>query len=144
MTRYFDTSSLVKYFHEESGSDAVTTLIHQQRSVSCISELARLEFKSALYRKFRTKEINTRHLENALKQYDAAESNFIVIPIDSSVIQRAEQLLRESGREKGLRTLDAIHLATYLLYAKKSWQFVVSDIGLHLVAADTGVASILI
>jgi predicted nucleic acid-binding protein len=144
MTRYFDTSSLVKYFHVESGSETVTALIQDQHNISCISELAGLEFMSALCRRFRNKELTAIQLEIAFHQFEAAKKNFNIILMDSSVIAKAEQLLEKYGRGKGLRTLDALHLASYLLHEKRTWQFVVSDHHLHEIASGMGIRTLLI
>ncbi len=142
MTRYFDTSALVKYFHKESGSDVVVSLIHEPTCKSCISELAGLEFKSALYRRFRNRELTAAQLDAALEKFLLAEKNFRVIPVDSLVISRAELILRKYGRDKGLRTLDAIHIATFLHNEEKSWRFVVSDRHLNSIAEAIGINTI--
>ncbi|OEU80719.1 MAG: hypothetical protein BA872_01190 [Desulfobacterales bacterium C00003060] len=48
MNLFFDTSALVKFFHEEEGTDIVTDLILEQNNEVWISELGRLEFISAV------------------------------------------------------------------------------------------------
>jgi predicted nucleic acid-binding protein len=63
MKRYFlDTSALVKIYHREVGSDFCLNLYTGQAHLS-ISELARVELQSAVFRKYREKELN----ETALK-----------------------------------------------------------------------------
>ena len=44
MILFFDTSALVKFFHEEKGFEAVTRLIVSEDNEIWISELARIEF----------------------------------------------------------------------------------------------------
>ncbi len=51
MNIFFDTSALVKHFHEEEGTKSVTCLINNVQNNIYISELARLEFLSALNRR---------------------------------------------------------------------------------------------
>ena len=51
MILFFDTSALVKFFHEEKGSEVVTRLILSEDNEIWISVLARIEFLSALYRR---------------------------------------------------------------------------------------------
>lgn len=58
MNVFFDTSALVKFFNVEQGTDRVTELIVNRRNRIIISELARLEIYSALYRKFRNHQID--------------------------------------------------------------------------------------
>jgi len=48
MNIFVDTSALVKYFHEEEGTSVVTSLIDNSDNVIVVSELAHLEFISAL------------------------------------------------------------------------------------------------
>jgi predicted nucleic acid-binding protein len=43
VTFYFDTSALVKLFHEEEGSQTVTRIINSNDNEIWISELARIE-----------------------------------------------------------------------------------------------------
>jgi uncharacterized protein with PIN domain len=50
MILFFDTSALVKVFHEEEGSEVVTPLIKAKDNEVWISELARIEFLSAIFR----------------------------------------------------------------------------------------------
>jgi len=45
-----DTSALVKFFHEEEGTDIVTDLILEQNNEVWVSKLGRLEFISAVCR----------------------------------------------------------------------------------------------
>ncbi len=52
MNLFFDTSALVKYFHEEPGTARVTALIDEPDHRVWLSELARVEFVSAMHRKF--------------------------------------------------------------------------------------------
>jgi predicted nucleic acid-binding protein len=55
---FFDTSALVKYFHVEEGTEQVTALINDSHNEIWVLELARIEFISALFRKYRAHIIN--------------------------------------------------------------------------------------
>jgi predicted nucleic acid-binding protein len=55
---FFDTSALVKFFHREKGTDAVTSLLTDPDNSVWVSELAKLEFVGALYRRYRMKGID--------------------------------------------------------------------------------------
>ena len=55
MNLFFDTSALVKFFHEEEGTDIVTELILDRNNEVWISELGRLEFVSAVLGDFATR-----------------------------------------------------------------------------------------
>ncbi len=71
MKFFFDTSALVKFFHVESGSEIVTQIMEHPASEIWMSELARLEFTSALYRRFRNKTLDEIRLHTALTFFDA-------------------------------------------------------------------------
>ena len=47
MNLFSDTSALVKYFHEEAGSERVTALVENPDHSVWLSELAQVEFVSA-------------------------------------------------------------------------------------------------
>lgn len=53
MKLFFDTSALVKHFHEEEGSNIVTELINSQENKIWIFEIAKIEFFCSLYRRYR-------------------------------------------------------------------------------------------
>jgi predicted nucleic acid-binding protein len=73
---FFDTSALVKYFHVEEGTEQVTTLINDPDNDIWVLELARVEFISALFRKYRTYIINDNQLESAIGGFEAEYSHF--------------------------------------------------------------------
>jgi len=57
MKAFLDTSSLVKLYHQEESSDFVTEVLSNDVEEIFLSELAVLEFQSALWKKIREKEI---------------------------------------------------------------------------------------
>ncbi|MGK5092747.1 type II toxin-antitoxin system VapC family toxin [Deltaproteobacteria bacterium TL4] len=61
MMAFLDTSSLIKLYHHEDGSDWIMeTLSHNKIEDIFLSELAILEFRSALWKKVRVKELEER------------------------------------------------------------------------------------
>ena len=52
MNYFIDTSSLIKIYHKEEGSQKVIDLYKSEANIN-ISELAAIEFISAIYREFR-------------------------------------------------------------------------------------------
>ncbi len=124
---FFDTSALVKIFHKEVGSDTVMELIQLPDVNLWISELARLEFMSALHRRLRMNELTENQLEDAFNIFEEERKCFRTEPLGSGVLTEAETLIKEHARTIGLRTLDALHLATFQLISKGDWKFVVAD-----------------
>ncbi|MBI3353890.1 MAG: type II toxin-antitoxin system VapC family toxin [Nitrospirae bacterium] len=57
MKAFLDTSSVIKLYHQEEGSDFVMEALSNDIEEVFLSELAVLEFSSALWKKIREKEI---------------------------------------------------------------------------------------
>ena len=127
MSLFFDTSALVKLFHEEAGSAETIALLEPEDVIVRVSALARLEFSTSIWRKIRNREIDEASGLAAVREFEEAWPTFRVEPMGAGVLEEAEALVRRHGRTLGLRTLDALHLATFVLIARKDWKFVVAD-----------------
>jgi len=117
----------VKYFHVEEGTEQVTNLINNSNNEVWVLELARIEFISALFRKYRMKSINDNQLELAIDGFEEEFNGFNVAPLNQLVALEAESLLKKYGKVEGLRTLDALHFAAFRLLAENNWYFVAAD-----------------
>jgi predicted nucleic acid-binding protein len=142
MKFFFDTSALVKLFYEESGTSIVTRIMDHSASETWISDLARLEFTSALYRRFRNKSLDEIKLHIATTYFEKQLDSFNIEPMNQLVIDEAGLFLKRYGKEYGLRTLDALHLGTYSLISEQGWCFVTSDVVLLEVAKMAGFLSL--
>lgn len=140
MNLFFDTSALAKYFHEEPGTERVVALIEDPDHTVWLSELASIEFASAMHRKFREEALSQDQQEQALAGFNETLQTFRVVPLSSLVAERAKQLIARHGRTCALRTLDALHLAAYTILAETDWQFVVADDRLYAAADREGCA----
>lgn len=138
MNVFFDTSALVKFFNVEQGTEHVTELILNRRNRIFISEFARLEIYSALYRKFRNHQIDNVQLNEAISGFNDQLVQFNLESMNQLILDEAGVMLQNFGKNYGLRTLDAIHLATFSLIAEKSWVFVCSDDILGIVVKELG------
>jgi predicted nucleic acid-binding protein len=111
---YIDTSALVKLYVEEPDSEACEAVVAGTTLVS--SRLLLCEFRSALLGKISknnvTDEAGSRIWGEFVK--DIAASKIRLIPINDLLVQEAMILLSELHPNARLRTLDALHLATYL------------------------------
>ncbi|KKO18913.1 MAG: type II toxin-antitoxin system VapC family toxin [Candidatus Brocadia sp.] len=134
MNLFFDTSALVKYFHEEEGTTIVTKLINSKENKIWVLDLFRLEFISALYRRFRNNEIDGTILNEAIEGFGEAFTYFNIEPLGEIIIREAEYLLKGYGKYHGLRTLDALHLGCFSLISEDDWLFVSADENLCKVA----------
>jgi predicted nucleic acid-binding protein len=142
MKFFLDTSALVKFFYVESGTEIVSQIMEHAASEVWISDLARLEFTSALYRRYRNKSLDEIKLHIATTYFDKQLVSFNIEPLNQLVIDEGGLLLKKYGKEYGLRTLDALHLGTYSLISEQGWCFVTSDTVLADVAKLAGFLSL--
>ena len=69
MNLFFDSSVLVKLFHEKSGTAKVTEWVDDTANIIWLLDLAKLEFTSAFHRRFRGNEINEHEMNMALETF---------------------------------------------------------------------------
>jgi predicted nucleic acid-binding protein len=138
MKLFFDTSALIKYFHEEEGTSEVTALINSDHNQVWISELARVEFLSALYRRARSREITDKQLAEAMSGFDEELAAFNCEPFGHATIKEAETILKQHVKSHGLRTLDALQPSAFSLIAEQDWCFVSADENLCAVVKAQG------
>ena len=110
---YLDTSVLVKRYVAEPDSDEVDDVIVGFTLVS--SELAVAELWSALLGKERAGAISAKNRERAWQAFmaDIDEGVLRLIPLDGVVIREANAVMLRVHPEVPLRTLDALHLASF-------------------------------
>jgi predicted nucleic acid-binding protein len=142
MNLFFDTSALVKFFHEEEGTDIVTELILDRNNEVWISELARLEFVSAVFRRFRNKELDEERLNTVVDSFENQIAGFNIEPLGHAVLNQAELFIKKYGRTYGLKALDALHVGAFSLISEKDWSFVVADDNLCKVSEAIGFTTI--
>lgn len=138
MILFFDTSALVKFFHNEEGTESVTEMLNSQENEVWVSELVRVEFVSALHRRFRNKEINEKVLNEARDGFEVEITRFNMEPMSHVIVREAEDLLKRYGKEYGLRAMDALHLGCFSLISENDWLFVSTDKNLCNVAELMG------
>jgi len=92
MNLFVDTSALVKFFHEEEGTEFVTELLSSQENEIWLLEIARLEFLSAVCRRFRNNELDSGKLEQAISNFETQLTSFNIEPLGQTIIREAEFL----------------------------------------------------
>ena len=109
---FFDTSSFLKYYIEENGSDTVQALVEDpDGGFLVILDLTILEARSAIRRLEREGNLSSERANDIIRQ----------IEFDSTTIYSVQQIatsMRESKQildRHALRTLDALQLAGYLI-----------------------------
>ncbi len=130
MKAFLDTSSLVKLYHQEDESDFVMKALSSDIKEIFLSELAILEFRSALWKKIREKEIEERAAIEVIECFQNDVGNFQWILMQSNIVDSASDLLMKYGN-RGLRTLDSLQLAAALTLKGEECIFFTSDKLLH-------------
>lgn len=126
MKAFLDTSSLIKLYHKEEGSDFVMNALSNDIREIFLSELAILEFRSALWKKIREKEIKEKTAIEVIKCFQNDGDNFQWIMLQSDIVESASYLLMKYGN-RGLRTLDSLQLAAALTLRDEECVFLTSD-----------------
>jgi len=112
---YFDTSALVKLYHDESNTSVVEEIFSNEENQIIISEIACIELYSALYRLRRINQISEDVLNTALTSFeDDCAYRLTIRVIASHNIEQAREIIKRYGHNKSIRTLDAIQLSTSL------------------------------
>lgn len=132
MPAYFlDSSALVKFYVQESGSDWVRSLTDRDENLLYVVSLAKVETISALTRRLRRGDITKAEFDLACNEAEADFVNqFRVVELTSAIIEDAAML----ARKHGLRAYDAVQLAAALDTSKIALQ--VESTQLTLVSAD--------
>lgn len=129
MNYYFDTSSLVKIYHRESGTQNALNIYKNTENKIMISELSSLEFLSAIHRKYRESEFNHDTLQLLKSKFkEDILSRYEILTFSSLVMEEAERLLQVYANQYSLKTLDSIQFAFYMIYCEKEAVFVCSDV----------------
>ena len=140
MTRFFDSSALVKLYSNEVDSEAVRALT----GPIVVSVLARVEVPSAIWRKQRLGDITSEEAGTLALEFefdwfgdDDAPPRFDAVPADARVLDSAANLVASHG----LRAYDAIHLSTALAVRRilpECASIVVFDTSLRSAAISEG------
>jgi uncharacterized protein len=143
---FFDTSVLIKLYHEENGTAFLDQLLIEQQPIIVISDLSIIEMISALARKVRTQDVTTEMFEQVVTAFEKDVPAFERLPLNRAVQNRAIALLKKYGLEQGLRTLDALQLASALIGNEKAPldMFIAADKTLANVAKKEALSALLV
>lgn len=115
MTLYLDTSSLVKLYIAEPGSDAVRRLV-KQATVVATSGIAYPETRAALARRRRERALTLAAFATATRAFEDDWSSYLAVDVSASICREAGEL----AERYRLRGYDAVHLASYLEIARRA------------------------
>ena len=127
MKYFFDTSALVKIYHDEEGADKALAIYNSEGQIT-ISELAKVEFYSTIYRKYRERAIDLETLNLLIEKFDFdVENKYEILFFSPGITEQAQKLLREHGKALGIRSLDSLQLSFFDFYCDKEDTFVCWD-----------------
>lgn len=137
---FLDTSSLVKLYHEETGTEALNSLINKEDPAIVISDITVIEMISAFAKKVRTGEIDEPLFNEVVVAFESDLPLFVVIKMESGIMARALDLLKTIGLKNGLKTLDSLQLASALSFSESRHldRFITADIILQKIAENEG------
>lgn len=87
MKAFFDTSSILKLYHDEEGSGELEDYFNRNIDIIILSELADLEFRSAIWRKVRMEEIEEQVARQVINCFENDYNNFVWIEIKNNITQ---------------------------------------------------------
>jgi predicted nucleic acid-binding protein len=111
---FFDSSALVKRYHQEPGTSVIEALFNKNDSRCFASRLALVEVTSAFARYVREGSLAQDRFENlmARMESDVKAKVLEIVAFSSRRLDAAAVLVRTHGLRNIIRTLDAIQLAT--------------------------------
>lgn len=112
MKIFLDTSSLFKLYHQEVGTEELEKIFSQIKITHIyLSEIAKVEFASTIWKKVRTKEITIEQAKITLHLFENDFEKYNFVSTNSSILEQALKLTTKYGID-GIRTLDSIQLST--------------------------------
>lgn len=127
MNLFFDTSSLVKLYHDEKGTKEISEVLNSNiDDLLFLSKLSIIEFSSALWKKVWVGDLSKEDCLTVINLFESDLRNFQLLSIDDDIIRSANLLLLKYGN-KGLRTLDSIQFSSALILQRYDCINVVSD-----------------
>ncbi|MGB5941647.1 MAG: type II toxin-antitoxin system VapC family toxin [Leeuwenhoekiella sp.] len=114
MKIFLDTSALVKLYHTEKYSEALESFLTVNTIEAVyLSDLAKVEFASAIFKKLRLKALQESEALAVLNFFSEDSKNFRFVQLNDSIVAKAHYFIEKYGKQ-GLRSLDAIQLASMI------------------------------
>ena len=113
---FFDTSALIKYYHDELGRQKVVDLVDNPNNRIFISRLGLIEWHSAFFRLMRMNAFTHDEFQTIRTRFlsDIRQRKFLIQPFERTHQNQAIRLLARYASTESLRTLDALQLAIAL------------------------------
>ena len=142
---FLDTSALVKYYHPEEGTGAVTQFVQERNGRHYISRLGIVEAQHAFAIKLRTGDITETDFVGLRQRLlrDIAYDQFQLVRVIEPHYREAERLI-VTYRHRRCHTLDAVQLAVAIDLSRRGLTeyFVCADTRLCETAVEEGLVII--
>jgi predicted nucleic acid-binding protein len=115
VTLYLDTSSLIKLYVTEAGSDVVRQLVGEANVVAT-SVVAYAETRAALARLRREGVLTASKVTSAKREFDEQWPMYLTLETTDSLCQAAGEL----AEKYSLRGFDSIHLASFAEVSRRA------------------------
>jgi predicted nucleic acid-binding protein len=127
LSYFFDTSALVKIYHQEDDSDRIIDVFNSRVEIF-VSELSVIEYHSVIHRKFREGHLSRIDMYKILKRFEIdLIVRFKLLIFNPLVISSAKEIFKKIGEEIFVRSLDVIQLGFFKSYLKNSDVFLTFD-----------------
>ncbi len=115
MILYLDTSSLVKVYVHEEGSDEVRRLFAAATMV-VTSIIAYVEARAAFAQQRRSRALTPAAFHEAKRLFQQDWAAFVVVGLSDPLVRTAGEL----AERHGLRALDSLHLASFQQFLERT------------------------
>jgi uncharacterized protein with PIN domain len=127
LSYFFDTSALVKIYHQEDDSDEIMDIFNSGTEIF-VSELSVIEYQSVVYRKFRENNLEEIELDKILNRFELdLNRRFELLMFNSNVIDTSKKVYQIIGKELFVRSLDVIQVGFFKSYLDDSDMFMTFD-----------------
>ena len=127
MKVFFDTSSLFKLYHKESGTQELMDFFNNNPVEAVyLAEIAKIEFSSTIWKKCRKKDIDETTAKKLIEKFNIDSIKYSYVPDSNNLKILASELI-EKHWKKGLRTLDSLQLASGLMVKDEIEYYFTSD-----------------
>ena len=128
MNIFLDTSSLVKIYHRETGTDELMMLFKEGRVEKMfLSSLTRVELHAALWKRYRMKHISIEMREIFAANFERDTVKYSWIEDNDEIKQNAITLLNKYGSDVSLKSFDSLQLATAASLRNEADLFITAD-----------------
>jgi predicted nucleic acid-binding protein len=115
VTLYLDTSSLIKLYVQEAGSDDVRASV-DGAAIVATSMVAYADARAAFARLRREGAFTPAWFAAAKREFESDWSSYVAVDVSAALAREAGEL----AERYALRGFDAIHLATYAEVARRA------------------------